>query len=1452
MAKMGLIFALVIAYISYRSLVCATSIEKEPLFGYEYRRRLRESVPKRHEMPSKHVYSHPMQTRVEAHFPDMESFLESSKKLEEGPVITCTSYQTSEEAREILLYKFRGVHRIFNDPATDKACFLATHPDTSETESVSSSEERRRKRLLHGQEFLKRVKHKKVPHFTSWHFMHPALKVNPAILRHLFEHDHTFDEVSQMHKEDLWWQYAQGEGASEHVGDTDAMLKRTRHDRRYELLVEFVPAVEGSKSRQAIMDELHDYLHSSANTADLVDIMAEAHPHASELWRQGQECSSGSVFGNDGVDLNYGEENGGATKRMTHRRLLFSEAAEDYYHGFKLMSDHLHGWANRQNERRSLVEGQEPRSQHTAVAMDADGVSGISAGCYVALLAKLALHPEVIGISARPRLTLTNNAAKAIMQSFNASIPVTDGYEASSWPYQAAGLNGSEQVVTIADTGLDTEHCSFAGSASDTGISPITYASFISGDQSYDNSYRKIIQYVAYVDSYDTSTGTGHGTHVAGSSVGSNYDTSNNDYDGMATGAKATFFDMGSYNTGALYTPSVFYDMFKPGVNAGARIFSGSFGYVYNYYSSDSVAIDKYLYEINVDYTVLLSVGNEGQEGFYSAIDPAQAKNAIAVGSTESSFHKSSSYNRDADPDYVPYFSSLGPTFDYRYKPDILMPGQLIASANDYTTCDFAVSQGTSMSCGLSGGIAAIIRQFYVDDNFAYARNLRISSSADSPTPSGALIKASLIHSGSQMKKYNVVYSSSPQATVLQNDLELSGRRAGYSAGFNEDPMDSDAIGRSAHRPDFVQGFGRVDLQNLIPLEGEGMREATRGYDLHAWDKYTIGSLETRYFWVTTTAEVNTSFVAHGLKASLVWMDKSNIYVAEKFLLHDLDLIVEKVAFNGSCEKNRPSLSNPVWFGNGGSEPDTHNNVEMIHIPADALEPLTTYRVLVRAKVLDGEGSLNSVDQPYALVLTVPKNSSVNSEVESDFSCDTYRTSGDDDNSHAQWPDYWRISACNNETHLEVELHLTSHDGNGWGATGYYEILDSNNQVVKSGGMNSSDTMSAIREKVTVCLPEGTYSVNLANTGSESALHNQGLLSPMCKMNLHGLWQTSMQMTVAPTVTQESDDGTTGIIPVFKCNECSADQVEVDLMLWSSLYGGKISYGWHTDTSYKIQRTCTLGENPGTYSIATNAPNAGIMEHHKYCLPDGVYDIGYYSISADDDFASLGVYDSSFSSLYGVEEYEIDVYFDHVYEGSIDSYYCASSTCYAYSTPHYERYQLLTGSTNNCTSSGDDSQGVSLISVILYVLLITAITSAFCYCIFRCFIAEKVRARGDGRDGDVHQPAAADAHIGPHGYHDRQMFVGRTRGQFGQPTMMHPAGANAPQYVEVQAVPVMAAPVFVDDSHIQLTHWTEDNSRSLPTYGESLQPIDHELEATEEASLSATRVNQVSPERNMD
>ena len=221
----------------------------------------------------------------------------------------------------------------------------------------------------------------------------------------------------------------------------------------------------------------------------------------------------------------------------------------------------------------------------------------------------------------------------------------------------------------------------------------------------------------------------------------------------------------------------------------------------------------------------------------------------------------------------------------------------------------------------------------------------------------------------------------------------------------------------------------------------------------------------------------------------------------------------------------------------------------------------------------------------------------------------------------------------------------------------------------------------------------------------------------------------------------------------------------------------------------------------------------------------------------------------------GVEEYEIDVYFDHSYQGSIDSYVCSGSVCYAYSTPHYEQYTLLTGTANNCTSSGDVPD-LSILRVVLYVLLITSITSLLCYCIFRFFIVRKLAASHDGHD--PHQPTVVEEDAGPHGSRERAMWV-RQHGQgqqYGGPMMAHP-GAGRPQFVEVQAVPVKSgAPVFVDNSNIELVNvqhggylqqqpYTEHYQQPPPSYGQVMQP--DELEAVDEASMSVARANQVSP-----
>lgn len=64
-------------------------------------------------------------------------------------------------------------------------------------------------------------------------------------------------------------------------------------------------------------------------------------------------------------------------------------------------------------------------------------------------------------------------------------------------------------------------------------------------------------------------------------------------------------------------------------------------------------------------------IGDDGG----SVLSPAQAKNVVAVGSSENGGAV------DKDIDTVSYFSSKGPTVDGRIKPDVVAPGDPVWSA---------------------------------------------------------------------------------------------------------------------------------------------------------------------------------------------------------------------------------------------------------------------------------------------------------------------------------------------------------------------------------------------------------------------------------------------------------------------------------------------------------------------------------------------------------------------------------------------------------------------------------------------------------------------------------------------------------------------------------------------------------------------------------------------------
>eukprot|EP01037_Dinobryon_pediforme_P018703 gene18703-19004_t len=404
----------------------------------------------------------------------------------------------------------------------------------------------------------------------------------------------------------------------------------------------------------------------------------------------------------------------------------------------------------------------------------------IHSSYFIRLLSVLAVDHRVSRIAlSRPLRTLNKNA-RSITQSGSV------GYE----PFSAAGLNGTNTIVGLSDTGIDESSCFFRDAVH--GKVPQSNAINVL----VDSKYRKIVQYVNYSGSGGDYK-NGHGSHVAGTLAGycmyqSPADNANyNEYRGIASGAKIAFFDIGVNDSAEdLLLPYELGDYLYPiAYAAGARVHSNSWGGGY-WYDAYCMETDTYLFE-NQDFTIFFAGGNDGSTGIETVLSPALAKNAVAVGCTD---------NGNANGqriDNIASFSSHGPSPDGRLKPDILAPGfslYSVAARSENSageSCGLEWKAGTSMSTPVAAASALLIRltfflqilQYFMDKNFwaAYCDRKHAICRSGGFSPSGVLVKAVLLHSGQQVSLYN-------SAIPLGNT------------------------------PDDYQGYGRVDLLNVLPL----------------------------------------------------------------------------------------------------------------------------------------------------------------------------------------------------------------------------------------------------------------------------------------------------------------------------------------------------------------------------------------------------------------------------------------------------------------------------------------------------------------------------------------------------------------------------------------------------------------------------------------------------------
>ena len=159
----------------------------------------------------------------------------------------------------------------------------------------------------------------------------------------------------------------------------------------------------------------------------------------------------------------------------------------------------------------------------------------------------------------------------------------------------------------------------------------------------------------------------------------------------------------------------------------GVDVVSSSLGYYYWYDYEDmdgNTAISTKAVDIAASRGILVvtAAGNEGGFPWPTLIAPADADSAITVGATDSLGQ-------------VTAFSSRGPTFDGRIKPDVVALGKLVVAVNWQDPQGLAAHAGTSASTPLVAGACALILQKHPDWSPIRVRDaLRATAShADAP-----------------------------------------------------------------------------------------------------------------------------------------------------------------------------------------------------------------------------------------------------------------------------------------------------------------------------------------------------------------------------------------------------------------------------------------------------------------------------------------------------------------------------------------------------------------------------------------------------------------------------------------------------------------------------------------------------------------------------------------------
>jgi serine protease AprX len=124
---------------------------------------------------------------------------------------------------------------------------------------------------------------------------------------------------------------------------------------------------------------------------------------------------------------------------------------------------------------------------------------------------------------------------------------------------------------------------------------------------------------------------------------------------------------------------------------------------------------------------VLASAGNAGLDLLHNTLGaPADGHRVLAIGAVDLTSRRTS-------------FSSVGPSADGRIKPDLAAAGQRVKAAGSSTPRAYGLMSGTSFSCPLAAGVAALVVQAHPTYTPAQVAAVLRSTSTQASAPDNLL-----------------------------------------------------------------------------------------------------------------------------------------------------------------------------------------------------------------------------------------------------------------------------------------------------------------------------------------------------------------------------------------------------------------------------------------------------------------------------------------------------------------------------------------------------------------------------------------------------------------------------------------------------------------------------------------------------------------------------------------